>query len=215
MDQPARRVAYGSLNSECWCLKLVDTFRNVLCVRWLSYWPTALRPARRLSFQHLQIVFQIEELLPVSITALMPCHASAVVPHLHVGRQYAGPHCGSGLDRRRVEVVPHPDTAFTVDFVESCPRPEGILRPITPADAVVRSASLHPPSAPGRRSCAPRRLVNRPAPVRSDPPGLELSAPAPGDCAGSSRLRPPHPLSHGLRQGYRTPPETSSAIETR
>ncbi len=28
MDQPARRVAYGSLNSECRCLKLVDTFRN-------------------------------------------------------------------------------------------------------------------------------------------------------------------------------------------
>ena len=27
MDQPARRVAYGSLNSECRCLKLVDTFR--------------------------------------------------------------------------------------------------------------------------------------------------------------------------------------------
>ena len=28
MDQPARSVAYGSLNSECRCLKLVDTFRN-------------------------------------------------------------------------------------------------------------------------------------------------------------------------------------------
>ena len=28
MDQPARRVAYGSLNSECRCLKLVDTFRS-------------------------------------------------------------------------------------------------------------------------------------------------------------------------------------------
>ena len=28
MDQPARRVAYGSLNSECRCLKLVDTFRD-------------------------------------------------------------------------------------------------------------------------------------------------------------------------------------------
>ena len=28
MDQPARRVAYGSLNSECRCLKLVDTFRR-------------------------------------------------------------------------------------------------------------------------------------------------------------------------------------------
>ena len=28
MDQPARRVAYGSLNSECRCLKLVDTFRG-------------------------------------------------------------------------------------------------------------------------------------------------------------------------------------------
>ncbi len=28
MDQPARRVAYGSLNSECRCLKLVDTFRE-------------------------------------------------------------------------------------------------------------------------------------------------------------------------------------------
>ena len=27
MDQPARRVAYGSLNSECRCLTLVDTFR--------------------------------------------------------------------------------------------------------------------------------------------------------------------------------------------
>ncbi len=27
VDQPARRVAYGSLNSECRCLKLVDTFR--------------------------------------------------------------------------------------------------------------------------------------------------------------------------------------------
>ena len=28
MDQPARRVAYGSLNSECRCLTLVDTFRT-------------------------------------------------------------------------------------------------------------------------------------------------------------------------------------------
>ena len=28
MDQPARRVAYGSLNSECRCLTLVDTFRG-------------------------------------------------------------------------------------------------------------------------------------------------------------------------------------------
>ena len=28
VDQPARRVAYGSLNSECRCLKLVDTFRT-------------------------------------------------------------------------------------------------------------------------------------------------------------------------------------------
>ena len=28
VDQPARRVAYGSLNSECRCLKLVDTFRR-------------------------------------------------------------------------------------------------------------------------------------------------------------------------------------------
>ena len=32
MDQPARRVAYGSLNSECRCLKLVDTFRNPMYV---------------------------------------------------------------------------------------------------------------------------------------------------------------------------------------
>ena len=30
MDQPARSVAYGSLNSECRCLKLVDTFRDEL-----------------------------------------------------------------------------------------------------------------------------------------------------------------------------------------
>ena len=33
MDQPARRVAYGSLNSECRCLKLVDTFRFFQIVR--------------------------------------------------------------------------------------------------------------------------------------------------------------------------------------
>ena len=33
MDQPARRVAYGSLNSECRCLTLVDTFRYDEAVR--------------------------------------------------------------------------------------------------------------------------------------------------------------------------------------
>ena len=34
VDQPARRVAYGSLNSECRCLTLVDTFRpEHLCIR--------------------------------------------------------------------------------------------------------------------------------------------------------------------------------------
>ncbi len=30
VDQPARRVAYGSLNSEGRCLKLVDTFRRTI-----------------------------------------------------------------------------------------------------------------------------------------------------------------------------------------
>ena len=165
--------------------------------------------------QNVQVMLEIEHVLAAAVAALVAGNQAAGVPDLDVQRIHPCLHPDAGTHRHRVEIGLHRARSLACPPAGTPSRPGRSLRSRVTVDGrVLRTSRCR------RFACGHPAPVSRPrgspsAAAHSAHRGRRHAAPAPGDCAGNSRLRPQRRPSRALRPACRTPRQTANASGTR